>query len=420
MAEPNIQQLTTPKGITVWLVESHQIPMISAEVTFRAGSAFEPADKNGVAALTAALLDEGAGDMDALAFKEATDDIGARFGAGSDKMDLNVHLTTLTDYKTEAFALLREALNRPRFDADAVARVKEATIAGIRQSEEQPNAVAAKNFMKAVYGTHGYGRPTLGTESTVAALSAADARTWHAAQITRANMVVSVVGDITAEALLPLIDDTLATLPAGTTRNTMTDIPSPTTPQFVKVERQIPQSSVLVGHLGLPRDDTDFFALLVMNEILGGGALTSRLGYVVREDHGLAYDVRSVNIPMPLAGAFYVQLQTENEKVQLALDLVKKELQRIKNSPVTADEFSDTIDYLVGSFPLRIDSNAKILDYLSLMQMEGLGPTYLQDWIARIKAVTPADVQRVAQRLIHENAMALTVVGGTKALGARF
>lgn len=420
MAEPNIQQLESKKGIKVWLVESHQIPMVSARVTFRSGSAFEPAAQNGLSTLTASLLDEGAGDLDALAFKEALDDIGARFGAGSDKLDTDVSLSTLSVHKKEAFRLMGLALTKPRFDSADVERVKAAIIAGIRQSEESPGAVANKRFMKAVFGDHPYGLTVAGTEESVGALDDAQLAAWHKAQFTKANMVVSVVGDITPAETLALVDEALGDLPNGTMRNVVDATPSRTVPQFVKVQKEIPQASVMAGHLGLPRTDKDYFAMLLMNEILGGGVMVSRLGDEVREKNGLVYDVRSVNIPLPHAGVFYVSLQTENGKVQKALDLVKHELRRIKDKPVEKDEFSDAMDYLVGSFPLRIDSNAKILEYLSLMQMEDLGPDYLETWVDRMKAVTMADVQRVAQRLIHEDAMALTIVGGGAALDATF
>lgn len=420
MAEPNIQQLKTPKGIVVWLVESHQIPMVSARITFRAGSAFEPAAQNGLASLTASLIDEGAGDLDALAFKEALDDIGARFGAGADKLDTDVTLTTLAGAKQEAFRLMGLALREPRFDAADVARVKAATIAGIKQGEENPGVVANRKFMKAVFGDHPYGLTVAGTEESLEPLGPDALKAWHQAQYTKANMVVSVVGDITPEETMTLVDAALADLPDGNARNVIAVSPSATVPQFVKVQKDVPQSSVMVGHLGLSREDPDYFPMLVMNEILGGGALTSRLGDEVREKHGLVYDVRSVNIPLPHAGAFYVQLQTENGKVQKALGLVRHELERIKAKQVDAQEFADATDYLAGSFPLRIDSNAKIMEYLSLMQMENLGADYLETWVSRVRSVTPVDVQRVAKRLIHEDAMALTIVGGKPALQAKF
>lgn len=421
MAEPQIQQLTTPKGIAVWLVESHQIPMVSAEVAFRNGSAFEPAAKAGLANLTASLLDEGAGDMDAKAFTEALDGIGARLGAGADKLDTSVNLTTLSDHKERAFELLGLAVREPRFDAADVARVKEAIVAGIRQSEESPQAVTSKQFMAAVFAGHPYGRPSVGEEATVTGLSAEDVKGWHAAQYTRANMVVSVVGDVTPAEVVRLVDGALAGLPAGEARNRMVEAPAPVAGKVVATRKEVPQAAVMVGHLGLSRDDPDYWPMLVMNDLLGaGGGLTNRLVDVVREKHGLVYHVGSTNIPMPLAGVFLVQLQTENGKAQFALELVKKELQRMQDTAPTAEEFADTVDYLAGSFPLRIDSNAKILTYLSLMQMEGLGVDYLDTWVDHVRAVTPADVQRVAKRVLHPDAAVLSVVGDGPALKAKF
>lgn len=421
MAEPHIQQLTTPKGITLWLVESHQIPMVSVEVAFRSGSAFEPAAKAGLANLTATMLTEGAGELDARAFAEALDEIGARMGADADKLDSSLSLTTLSDHKARAFELMGLALNRPRFDAADVARVKAAIVAGIRQSEENPQAVASKAFMKTVFGGHAYGRASVGENATVTALEAADIVAWHAAQYTRANMVVSMVGDVTPAEAVALVDGALAGLSAGSIRNAVAEAPAVPVARGVHTERDVPQAAVLVGHLGLPRDDPDYWALLVMNDMLGaGGGLSNRLFDVVREKNGLVYHVGSVNIPLPHAGVFFVQLQTENAKAQKALDLVKAELKRMQDTLPAADEFADTVDYLTGSFPLRIDSNAKILGYLTLMQMEGLGPDYLETWVANVRKVTPADVQRVAMRVLHPEAAVLSVVGQGPALKTRF
>lgn len=421
MADPQIQQLTTPKGVTVWLVESHQIPMVSAEVAFRNGSAFEPAAKAGLANLTASLLDEGAADMDAKAFTEALDEIGARFGASADKLDSSMNLATLSDHKERAFELMGLALREPRFDAADVERVKAAVIAGIRQSEENPQAVASKAFMKAVFGDHPYGRSSVGEEATVAALTADDLKAWHAAQYTRANMVVSVVGDVTPAEVVKLVDASVSGLPAGTARNAVTEAPVAPEAKVVHLAKDVPQAAVFVGHLGLPREDPDYWVMLVMNDILGaGGGLSNRLFDVVREKNGLVYHVGSSNIPLPHAGVFFVQLQTENGKAQKALDLVKAELVRIQDSLPAPEEFADTVDYLTGSFPLRIDSNAKILGYLSLMQMEGLGPDYLATWVDNVRKVSREDIERVAKRVLHPEAAVLMVVGAGPALKTTF
>lgn len=420
MAEPQIQQLTSPKGTTYWLVESPQIPMVSVEVALRAGSAFEPVSKQGLASMTASMMDEGAGDLDAKAFKEALDELGARFGAGSDKLDVTVHLTTLIEHAEAATQLAALALHKPRFDSDALERMKAATIAGIQQSEENPGAVAGRAFAKAVFDDHAYARQSVGTVESVAGLTVEDVKAWHTTQLTKANMVVSVVGAVKPNQAGKLVDVLVEDLPAGTARNVITEGPKPTTPQLVRIEKTLPQATIMLGHVGMSRDDPDYYPMLVMNEMLGGGILTSRLFEVVREKHGLVYGVGSANTVLPKGGMFVVQLQTENGKAQKALDLIKAELERIRTTQPTDQEFADVVDYLVGSFPLRVDSNGKVLDYLSLMQMENLGADYLTKWVGHIKAVTPADIQRVAAKLIQPDAMAVTIVGSGPAMKAHW
>jgi zinc protease len=420
MAQPKIEQITTPKGITVWLVESHQIPMVSAEVDFRAGSAYDPAGKDGLANFTASLLDEGAGKLDAFAYKQALEDIGARLSPGADTTDLSVTLTTLTEHAGRAFELLGLALREPRFDAEAATRIRLAILTGLKRAEENPSTVAGRAFGPALFGNHPYAHPASGTQASVAKLGAQMAREFWARNITRANMVVSVVGDIDAATVARLVDASLGDLSAGTARNPDPAAPTPAAdPAPVYLKRPVPQAAVLLGQYGLPRTHPDYWNLLVANEVLGGGVLSSRLFHSVREKHGLAYDVRSMNVPLPNAGEWFVSLQTGVATVQQALDLSRAEIEKMRTKPVGVQEFKDVIDYLVGSFPLRMDSNNKILGYLTVMQMEKLGPDYLRTWTDKVKAVKRADITRVAKTYWHPDRMALVVVGDGPALKAR-
>ena len=202
-------------------------------------------------------------------------------------------------------------------------------------------------------------------------------------------------------------------------RAEITVSPVETSPAILRKQMDVPQGTVLLGHLGIPRDDKDFAAMLVMNEILGGGVLTSRLGADVREKHGLAYGVNSANAPLPFKGMFYVSLATSNDTVAKALELVRKHLNKIRDEEVTQDEFDDAKAYLIGSFPLRLDSNGKLLNMMAMMQSEGLPRDYLEKWPQKIAAVSKDDIQRVAKRVIHPDAMTLVVVGNGKALEAR-
>ncbi|HEX2859901.1 MAG TPA: pitrilysin family protein [Alphaproteobacteria bacterium] len=420
MAQPQIQQIKTPKGITVWLVESHQIPIISLEVDFRAGSAYDPKGHEGLANFTATLLDEGSGNMDANAFKEALDDIGARLGANADTTDLNITLNTLTENRAAAFKLLGQSLQSPRFDDEAVVRMRTSILSGLKRAEEDPGTVASRAYYKKTFGTHPYAHPVQGTPASVAKFNGQLAREFWAKNVNRANMVVSVVGDITAAEVEKLVDESLGNLPAGTVKNPDFKAPAkPVAASVTHIQKDVPQASVIMGHFGLPRSHPDFWNMLVANELLGGGVLTSRLYKSVREEHGLAYSVRSGNYPLPGAGDWQVSVETGNATTQQAIALIRKEIERMRTTEVDAKEFNDVIDYLVGSFPLRTDTNRKILGYLSMMQMENLGPDYMTNWVERVKAVKPADIQRVAKEYFHPDAMALVIVGDGPALKAK-
>ncbi|MDD9912879.1 MAG: pitrilysin family protein [Alphaproteobacteria bacterium] len=411
-SEPKIQTVTTPKGITAWLVESDSIPMVSMEIAFRAGAAFDPKGKNGLANLTSSLLDEGAGDLDMEAFQQKLESIGARFGAGAGTLDFTVNLTTLSEKKEAAFDLLALALTQPRFDEEAVNRVKDAIMTGLKQAEERPGSFAGKAYQKAQYGDHPYGNPTSGTLESVPTLTRADIRKFYGEYITKANMVVSVVGDITAEELAKLLDASLADLPAGKKRAEIAEAPQPIVPQVVRIQKDIPQSHVIFGHLGIDRHDPDYFASYVMNDILGGGGFRSRFMDQVREKRGLAYSVYSYFAPMPHAGSFTAQVQTSNDKVDEAINLMKDQMRDIQNKGVEKDEFADDVSYLTGSFPLRLDSNDKILGYLTVMQMENLGKDYLTTWADKVSALKQEDMQRVAKRLLHPENVVTVIVGG--------
>ena len=419
-ALPHLEMFTTPKGVNVWLMRTTELPMLSVAVEVRGGSAFEPKGQEGLAGLTAGLLDEGAGTLDAKGFKEALEAIGARLGVGADAMDMSVQLTTLTAEAPKAMALLGQAMTTPTFAEADVARVRASMVANLQRGDEDPSTVAWRLFRPRVFGAHPYANGGDGTVASVGALTAADLRQWWTTHATRRNLRVAVVGDVTQAELTRWLDAALGALPEGTGRLEMTTAPTPTGAGHEAFKMAVPQGTVLLGHVGLARQDPDFYALMVMNQILGADVLTSRLGHDIREVHGLVYNVRSVNSPQPLGGMFYITLATDNAKVQKALDLAASHLKRIRTEPVRDEEFDDAKAYLLGSFPLRMDSNAKLLGMLGLMQNEGLGEDYLQRWPERIAAVTLADVQRVAQRVLQPDAMQLVVVGDKEALKAQW
>ena len=410
-AEPNIQTVTTRGGLTAWLVESDSIPMISVDVSFRAGSAFDPEGQNGLASLALSLLDEGAGDLPMQEYQEEVERIGARIWGEAGLLTASANMATLSENKEKAFELFGLAITQPRYDDEAVERIKGAMLTGLRKIQESPDRLASRAFSQAMYGDHPYGNPTDGREETVPQLNKDMLTAYHAKFFTRKNMVISVVGDITADELAVLLDKTLADVPEGDTAYKVTTPPPAITPQTIRLEKEIPQSTVIFGHEGLSREDDDYYATLLMNEILGGGGLTSRFATEVREKKGLAYFAYSQFKPLPFHGPFIAKVSTTNEKVDEAISLMKTEMEKVQKENVTQEEYDENIQYLTGSFPLRLDSNNKILNYLTFMQMEGLGVDYLATWPDKIRAVTYEAVHKAAQKRLKPREVITVIVG---------
>lgn len=414
--QPALQTLTTPEGHTVWLVESHSIPMISVDVAFRAGSAFEPVAQEGLANYMAALLTEGAGHYNDKEFAEEVDRIGAQISADAGTLNVSVYMNTLAQNKEEAFKLFGLAITEPRFNKGPAKRIQEAMLADLQRELEDPNTQASNMFDAALFGDHPYGRKENGTEDSVKQLTFSAAEDYHAAQFTKANMTISVVGDITANELMPLIDKALRKLPAGTQRNAVTKKPAPITAQTVSKQMNVPQASVIMGHLGITRNDPDYFAAQLVNHVLGG-SMDSRLFQEVRKKRGLAYYASSGFAVLPQQGYFLVKTGTKNEDTQESIRIIKAELAKIAKGTITQEEYDDAMAYLVGSFPLRLDSNRKILSYLTTMQMEDLGTDYMATWVDTMKQVTLEDANAAAKRLIHPDNLITVIVGDSAALG---
>lgn len=411
----NVQEITSPKlGIKAYLVQSNSLPMVNVQVAFRSGNAFESTDKLGLSYLTASLLDEGAAEKDSKAFLEAIDDIGALMSIAPDLLTTKISLRSLSEYKSEAFKLLSDALTKPRFDKDAFDRMKDAVFSQLKQIEENPGSLASQLLKENLYKGHPYGQYARGTNETVNALTVNDIKNFYRQNYTRRNMTVSVVGDISKEELMTALDEIFKDLPEGTVRNEIVKSPIPITPSIIRKSMPVPQSSIHLAHLGINRQDPDYYAAYAMNYILGGGGFNSRLMEEIREKRGLAYGVYSYFEMLPHKGAFVAGVNTKNKDADNVIKLIKKEMSRIKTDGITDKEYEGAMSYLKGSFPLKLDSSSKIINYLTVMQMENLGIDYLSKWTTRIGSVTKIDMERAAKRLLNENEMVIIIVGGEK------
>ena len=409
-AEMQIKEVTSPGGITAWLVEDHNIPFTALEIQFRGGTSLDAPEKRGAVNLMTALIEEGAGDMDSRAFAEARDTLAADFGFDSGTDSVGVSVRFLTENRDQAVGLLHEALVNPRFDQDAVDRVREQVLSNIRSDEKDPDSIATNALDKLAFGDHPYATDGSGTVETVTALTRDDIVAAHKGALARDRIYVAAAGDITAEELGPLLDRLFADLPA-------TGSPLPARapwllqPGVTVIDFPTPQSSVLFGQVGIPREDPDFFAAFILNEALGGGRFTARLMSEIREKRGLTYGIGSYLVGMDEAELYLGQFSASNDKVAEAIQVLRDEWAKIAADGLTEDELATTKTYLTGSYPLRFDGNGTIASILVGMQMDGLPIDYPVTRNAKIEAVTMDDIRRVAKRLYLPDALHFVVVG---------
>lgn len=409
-AEIAIQEVTSPGGIRAWLVEDHNIPFTALEVQFKGGSSLEAPDKRGVVNLMTATLEEGAGEMDSKAFAEAREALaaGITFDSGADSVGVSAKF--LTENRDQVVDLMREALVNPRFDQDAVDRVREQVLSNLRANEKDPGTLASERFNALAFGDHPYATTGDGTIETVSKLTRDDVVAAHKAALARDRVFVAASGDITAEELGKLLDRLLGDLPA-------TGAPQPGTapwllpPGVTVVDFPSPQSTVFFGEVGIPRDDPDFFPAFILNEVIGGGRFTARLMSEVREKRGLTYGIGTYLVNMEHADMLLGQFSASNDKVAEAIKVVQAEWGRLVSEGVTPEELAATKTYLTGSYPLRFDGNGPIASVLVGMQMDAMPIDYVTTRNAKIEAVTMADIKRVAARLFKPEALHFVVVG---------
>jgi len=410
-----IQGLRSPGGAVFWLVEEPSIPIVALEISFAGGARLDPEGRAGLANLMAALIDEGAGDLDAVGFSKARDEVSARFGFSAGRDSMKVSARMLVETLEPSVALLAVALASPRFDPEPVERVRAQILSAIAESGTEPGAVAAKAWYAGAFPNHPYGRPTDGTAESVSAITRDDLIAARLLLLTRANARIAVVGAIDAEQAGRMVDTVLAGLEQGAplVSGRTSDTPPP---GLQVIELDVPQSAAVFGHAGLARDDPDFIAAYVMNYVLGGGGFSSRLLHEVREKRGLAYGVYSYLAVRNEAALYLGSVQTANERMAESLEVIKAEWARMAADGITADELDRARRYLTGAFPLRFDSNAKIANYLVFMQEENLGIDYLERRNGLIEAVTLDDVKRVAARLLKPENLSVVVVGQPEGL----
>jgi zinc protease len=357
------------------------------------------------------MLDEGAGDLDSEAFQRRIDELSVRMSFRAQRDHFTGSLQTLSQTREEAFGLLKLALAAPRFDAEPLQRVRGQILLGILQDNEDPDHIANQAWMRAMFADHPYGRAVEGTAETVNAIQAVDLEALRQRLFARERLRIAVVGDIDAETLKRLLDDTFGALPATSGVAEVAEATPVPGPRIDVIERNIPQSVIRFGHRGIKRDDPDFIPAYMVNSILGGGGFGSRLMQEVREKRGLVYSVFSSLQPMRRAGIVFGGAATMNERAAETVAVVHEELERMAVEGPTEEELEEAKTYLTGSYPLNFDSNSKIANQLLAIQEDELGIDYVNRRNGLIEAVRLEDVKRVARRLIDADGLVVTVVG---------
>ncbi|MBK1718895.1 M16 family metallopeptidase [Thiocystis violacea] len=413
-ATPEIQTWRTTNGARVLFVAAPGIPMLDVKLVFAAGSARD-GERPGLASMTAALLDEGAGDWDADALADRLDDVGAILSAEVDRDMAAVALRSLTrqpalDTAVETFATV---LARPTFAPDALERVRRNRLIALRQEEESPRTVGQKALYRAIFGDHPYAGDPSGTPEAIAALAREDLLAFHARYFVGANAVVAMVGDLDRAGAEALAERITVGLPAGAPPSALPAVPDLASGTLESIRFPSSQTTVLAGQPGMRRGDPDYFPLHVGNHILGGSGLVSILMDEIREKRGLSYSTYSYFLPLAQPGPFLMGLQTRNDQADQARAVLLDTLKRfIANGP-TEQELTSAKKNITGGFPLKIASNGNILQYLAVIGFHGLPLDYLDRFNDRIESVTAEEIRDAFARRVHPERLAIVTVGGT-------
>ena len=408
----DIQEVTSPGGITAWLVEDHSVPVIAMSFAFAgAGSALDPADRQGLVQLASNTMDEGAGEYDSQEFQKTLTDhsISLSYSVGRD--DYYGSLKTLTRQHELAFDLLRLSLTVPRFDAEPLQRMKDANMARLRSSLSDPDWMAARLMNDVIYAGHPYAQNSGGTLTSLQAITADDLKAYVRDYLSRDRLKIAVTGDIKAAELAVLLDKTFGALPASGKNTVIADITLQNPGMTALYQRDLPQTIIQIAQPGITRKDPDWQAAQVMNFILGSSGFGSRLMEEIREKRGLTYGIYTGFNRLDHANSLNIGTSTRNNKVNEVLSLIKEEWVKMRDTAVSAQELADAKAYLIGSMPLSLSSTGQISGMMLSIMLDDLPSTYLDTVGDKIAAVTQDDVSRVSRRLLDPALLTTILVG---------
>jgi zinc protease len=411
----NAREIITPYGIKIWLLEDHSLPITALHFAFRkAGHAYDPKGKEGLAKMITDILDDGAGGMSGEEFKKRLEASAITLSFDEDEDNLYITVKCLTENLEEAMGLLKLALTAPAFEASSLTRTQSRLINLQSQKTEDPESYADFHWRTAYYNDSSYASSGYGTKESVSAITAEDLRKYVTGRMTRVNLIISAAGDLNPARLKSLLDNTVADLPLVTSGAADIKASPPASGSILVIDRDIPQSIAIFGQHGLKRNDPDFYALFILNYILGGGSFESRLMKAVREEKGLAYSVYSFLDLSDYSGLLRGTVATKNARIYDSLAIIKAEMTRLKTKGITEPELRDAKNYLTLSFPLKMDRSEALAQFLTSMQLNALGINFINERNNYIDKVTAADVNRVAKNVIDPDALTVVVIGNKK------
>jgi len=408
-----IQQWQTASGSEVYFVENHDLPIVDISVNFAAGSARDTVEKSGVAGITRYLMTLGAAGMTDEKIANKMADIGAILGGDFDADRAGFKLRTLSSEreKTQALDVFSKVLQQPDFPEAVLEREKARIISSLQESATQPESISSKAFMTALYGSHPYSLDDSGEVDTVAKIRRDDLQSFYKQYYGAKGAVVAIIGDLTREQAAAIADNVTSGLPKATSVNPIPAVSLPMQPVEKRIAHPASQSHILLGYPGIKRGDPDLFPLYIGNYILGGGGFVSRLTEEVREKRGLVYSVYSYFMPMAESGPFQIGLQTKKDQAEDALKLVKETLANFIRDGITEKELKAAKANIIGGFPMRIDSNGKILDYLAMIGFYKLPLNYLDEYNRNVEKVTVAQIKDAFSRRLKPENFVTIIVG---------
>lgn len=411
----DVKKTQFPNGLIVLHSENHNLPIVMVTLIVKAGQMHEPEEKAGTANLVAELLTEGTKSRSSKDISEQIDFIGASLDASAGADFTTLSLSVLKKDLGKGFELFADVLLKPGFPENELGRVRERIKGFLRQQEEDPSFLAGRAFKREIFGRHPYGRLTEGSPMTLDLIARDDLIRYHADYYLPNNSILSISGDLTSDELSALLAEHLGGWRiGGLPEKRALAVEDRRMKTVIKIDKDLTQANIILGHVGISRENPDYYAVSVMNYILGGGGFSSRLMQSIRDKMGLAYDVHSYFASFKESGQFQVGVQTKNESASVAIEEIRNQLQRIRKEHVSDEELSEAKAYLTGSFPRRLDTNRKIADFLASVEFFRLGENYVTKYADYINAVTKEDVLRVAQKYLDPENHILVVVADQK------